>query len=78
MLVAPPNKGLNFSHLGTFYKHASKGDIKALWREVAKQIEKEMKTHDALYVSTHGSGVSWLHVRISSIPKYYVTDVLEA
>lgn len=78
LLVAPPDKKKNYSHLATFYKNASQREINNLWKTVAVGIEKELKNHDVLYVSTHGTGVNWLHVRISSTPRYYVTDVLEA
>lgn len=77
-LVAPPHRPgskNNFSHIATFYKHASPGEIKDLWRTVAKVVERKMKKGESVYVSTHGTGVPWLHVRIESTPKYYVSDL---
>ena len=75
VLVAPPNKGLNFSHIGTFHKNASSVDIKAFWRKVATEVEKFIRKGSKVYVSTHGNGVNWLHVRIEKHPKYYASSL---
>ena len=75
-LVTPPDTGKNFSHLGLFYKNATKDEIRALWKKVAVEIEKKMTQQHVVYVSTHGTGVPWLHVRICNSPKYFSTDVL--
>ncbi|CAM9200647.1 unnamed protein product, partial [Ectocarpus sp. 8 AP-2014] len=77
-LVAPPHRpgsNRNYSHIATFYKHASPAEIKDLWRTVAKEVETKMKRGESVYVSTHGTGVPWLHVRIESTPKYYVSEL---
>jgi len=75
LLVVPPNTGKNFSHLGTFYKNSTLDEKRALWRKVANELEKKLKTGEKVYVSTHGKAASWLHIRLSSTPKYYVTSV---
>lgn len=75
-LVAPPDTGKNFSHLGSFYKNASKNEIRALWKKVAVEIEKKLKKRDTVYVSTHGMAVPWLHVRICNNPNHFSTGVL--
>ncbi len=75
-LVAPPDTGKNFSHLGLFYKNATQDEIRALWKKVAVEIKKKLKQNHAVYVSTHGTGVPWLHVRICNSPKYFSTNVL--
>lgn len=77
-LVAPPHRtgsNKNFSHIATFYKHASPAEIRDLWRTVAKVVETKMNKGESVYVSTHGTGVPWLHVRIESTPKYYVSEL---
>lgn len=75
-LVAPPDVGKNYSHLGLFYKNASTNEIRALWKKVAVEIDKRLKKEDRVYVSTHGTGVPWLHVRICNTPKYFTTGIL--
>ena len=74
-LVSPADKGKNFSHIGNFYKHASEAEMKDFWETVAKAVEKRIKLGESVYVSTHGTGVNWLHVRIEATPKYYVSDL---
>ncbi|CBJ33464.1 EsV-1-207 [Ectocarpus siliculosus] len=74
-LVIPPDSGKNFSHIGNFYKHSTLGERKALWRKVAIELEKKLARGETVYVSTHGGGVHWVHVRLSLTPRYNVTDV---
>ncbi|CBJ49278.1 EsV-1-207 [Ectocarpus siliculosus] len=75
LLVIPPDTGKNFSHLATFYKHSSDAEKRALWKKVAVELQRKLKRGETVYVSTHGTGVSWLHVRLASRPMYYVTSV---
>ncbi len=75
LLVVPPNTGKNFSHLGTFYCNSTKDEKRALWKKVAIELEKKLKKGEKVYVSTHGLGVSWLHIRLSSTPKYFHTSL---
>ena len=75
ILVSPPDIGKNYSHLATFYKNSSTTEKNEFWRKVAKSVEKQLKKGNDVYVSTHGTNVRWLHVRIESKPKYYVSDL---
>lgn len=75
LLVVPPDTGKNFSHLGTFYKNSTLCERRALWKKVVTELERKLKKGEKVYVSTHGTGVSWLHIRLSSTPKYYVTSL---
>lgn len=75
LLVVPPDTGKNFSHLATFNKNSTLDEKRALWKKVAIELEKKLKRGEKVYVSTHGTGVNWLHVRLSSTPKYYVTSL---
>lgn len=75
ILVSPPNTGKNFSHIGTFYKNSTLQERKDLWKKVAKVVEKKLKKGSDVFVSTHGTNVAWLHVRVECTPKYYVTDL---
>ncbi|CAN0498606.1 unnamed protein product [Ectocarpus sp. 8 AP-2014] len=77
LLIIPPDTGKNFSHLATFYKHGSDAEKRALWKKVAVELQRKLKRGETVYVSTHGTGVSWLHVRLASRPMYYVTSVAE-
>jgi hypothetical protein len=60
-----------YVHLKAFLRHAPREQVHALWQCVARTAREELS--DApLWVSTAGGGVSWLHVRIERVPKYYV------
>ncbi len=71
-LVAPQPPG-DAGHLASFLRSASTAQVVALWRTVAEEIEAWWSdpTRDVLWVSTHGTGVPWLHVRLDPRPKYY-------
>jgi hypothetical protein len=60
-----------YAHLLSFLKSAPAGQVHAVWQRVAETALRSVS--DApLWVSTAGGGVSWLHVRIEGLPKYYV------
>jgi hypothetical protein len=66
-------------HLVSFLKAFSAAEgtidmIHQLWIAVAKHVMGFAELKDGaerLYVSTHGTGVPWLHIRLSDTPKYY-------
>ena len=65
MLVIPTKPYLNISD---FAKRGSDREWLALFRRVKKLVRK------GDHVSTHGHGVSWLHIRIEEDPKHYDTQ----
>lgn len=66
-LVAPAPFGA-YPHLQAFLDRASLHAIDALWKRVGQEIAA---WEGPLYLSTHGLGVPWLHVRLDARPKYY-------
>jgi hypothetical protein len=68
LLVIPCDKDKDYGHLVSFTTSAPKPLQIELWREVFAVVKRDAQ---AAYVSTHGTGVPWLHVRIESTPKYY-------
>jgi hypothetical protein len=72
LLIVPiPRKNKNYTTIKDFIDHASLVQQKYFWSLVAKNILKMLKIHDKVYVSTHGTSVYYLHVRIDLTPKYY-------
>jgi Family of unknown function (DUF6940) len=70
-LIAPAPPG-DFGHLSSFLRAAPSELRHALWREVAVEILAWWaEGRGVLWVSTHGGGVPWLHVRLDPRPKYY-------
>ena len=72
LLVAPcPGmQGENFAHLAHFAATASEERASAFWRAVGEALEKRLGASPT-WLSTAGLGVSWLHVRLDTRPKYY-------
>lgn len=70
--TAPPQY---MTHLQSFIRGASKEHTYSLFQRIGEafqQVLQESAAEDKpLWLSTSGLGVSWLHVRIDMIPKYY-------
>ncbi len=77
-LLIVPNKdqggNQNFITLRRFLHAASNVIIFKFWKTVGEtMIEQITKNTKYCYLSTHGLGVLWLHIRIDQKPKYYQT-----
>ena len=71
-LVVPiPKKNKNFATIKDFVNNASLKQQSDLWKCVSREIRKSLQHTDRVWVSTHGLGVPYLHVRICNKPKYY-------
>ena len=75
LLVCPTPQGplTHYGHLAAFVRGASADQKQALWRAVGQTLLQTLQERGARYtwVSTEGSGVPWLHVRLDSRPKYF-------
>ena len=72
ILVIPmPRKGKSYATLKDFVNNAPKKQQQELWALVAKEAKKQVKKYGKVWISTHGLGVAYLHVRICKRPKYY-------
>ncbi len=56
--------------LAAFVRRAPAAQIESLWRDTAQVVRGNLGT-EPKWLSTAGMGVSWLHVRFDSRPKYY-------
>jgi len=72
MLVVPcPDKSAPaYPHIAAFTRSAPEAQQHALWKRVGETLALELG-EQAIWLSTTGLGVYWLHVRLDSIPKYY-------
>lgn len=74
LLIIPlPKKSKNFMTLKHFIDNASKLQQKKFWMKVSCEVRKMLKNHKKIWVSTHGLGVPYFHLRIDTKPKYYLT-----
>ena len=84
MLVvpAPLAEATYYTHLGRFLRSAPRSQVNSFWRCVGTTMQ-ECLSIQPTWLSTAGLGVSWLHLRLDSRPKYYpyqpyrTTDPLE-
>ena len=72
LLVVPiPREGKNYATIKDFIDNAPIIQQKMFWKEVATLARKQLKIFKKVWISTHGMGVPYLHVRICKHPKYY-------
>jgi hypothetical protein len=64
-LLVIPNKP--YINITDFAYHATQKEWISLWRRVAKETKKMKRP---FYISTHGHGVNWLHVRLENKLRY--------
>lgn len=64
-----------YAHMSEFMRGASSEHTAELWTVIGRAMQNEIFSaedpHKRLWLSTAGDGVSWLHVRIDTVPKYY-------
>ena len=73
ILVAPVQQAdtAAYSHLGKFVREAPVDQVRELWQVTAQTYLERLKVEKPVWLSTEGSGVPWLHVRLDDRPKYY-------
>ena len=59
-----------YPHLAAFLRSAPANQVHTLWQTVAKAVRGQLSA-EPRWLSTAGLGVSWLHVRLDTWPKYY-------
>lgn len=72
LLVVPSPQGADFAyaHIAAFIRNGPNSQNHALWQMVGRTMQQKI-TNQPIWLSTEGSGVSWLHIRLDSRPKYY-------
>jgi hypothetical protein len=68
-LIAPDDTGEDWAHLLRFLRSADLATRDALWE--AAGHEMALWGPEPVWLSTHGFGVPWLHLRLDRRPKYY-------
>ena len=58
-------------HVGAFLEHGSPDAQVALWMCVGNAARDKVARGEHFWLSTHGGGVPWLHVRLDQTPKYF-------
>jgi hypothetical protein len=77
MLVIPmPVHGKNYATLKDFIDNAPEIQQQEFWKKVAHVAKEFMEKNGKVWISVHGLGVGYTHVRISTSPKYYFDKTL--
>ncbi len=72
ILVVPmPRAGKSYATFKDFVDNAPKIQQQEFWKKVSTIAENQMKKFGSIWVSAHGLGVPYLHIRVCSMPKYY-------
>ena len=67
---APIGSVDSYPHLAAFLRTAPRSQIISLWRVTAQAVLENLGSAPR-WLSTAGLGVSWLHLRLDTRPKYY-------
>jgi hypothetical protein len=70
IVPSPGNSSASYPHLAAFLRNAPEDKAAELWRSVGKSINNSL-SDKAIWLSTSGLGVAWLHIRLDATPKYY-------
>jgi len=71
LVVPTPSAAMTcYTHLACFIRSAPAAQVDAFWRLVGTSMRQRVSS-SPLWLSTAGMGVSWLHLRLDSRPKYY-------
>ncbi len=72
LLIVPTPQGplSAYPHLARFLRDAAKDQVRALWQTAARTVRDSLDDRPR-WLSTSGLGVTWLHLRLDTRPKYY-------
>merc|ERR1712060_786620 len=74
-LFAPANatgRPADYPHLAAFLRGDAPSDqIEKTWAELGRAIAGQLEQRELVWVSTAGTAVHWLHLRVDARPKYY-------
>ena len=62
-----------YSQISTFTHQAPDDQQHQLWIMVGAALERQLGAQ-AIWISTSGLGIYWLHIRLDSSPKYYTHE----
>ena len=71
LLIIPMPTNENYATIKDFIDNSPMIQQINFWKAVAHNIEEMLKFNKKIFISTHGLGVSYFHLRICTKPKYY-------
>lgn len=77
LLIIPyPHPTIQYPTIKEFIDNAPQEIKSEFWKFAADQIKQFVSTHGKVYVSSHGLGVSYFHLRLCTFPKYYHSQLI--
>ena len=70
VVPCPVGEPIIYTHLASFLRHAPPEQGDAFWQRVSERC-RALVNDRPRWLSTAGLGVSWLHVRLDTQPRYY-------
>jgi len=70
VVPAPVSAEACYTHLARFLRDAPRPQVDTFWQCVGRAMRERLSSAPT-WLSTAGMGVSWLHLRLDSRPKYY-------
>ena len=70
VVPAPVSSEDCYMHLAHFVRRAPVAQVDVFWKAVGDAMQERLSDRP-VWLSTAGMGVSWLHARLDSRPKYY-------
>lgn len=71
VIPCPISEKKCYTHLMEFIRLAPPLQVQELFKSAAKIIIQRISKGDTIWFSSAGLGVSWLHLRLDSSPKYF-------
>ena len=71
LIIPIPKKGKYFTTIKDFIDTASLTQQKQFWKYAAEEIIDTLNHESKIYISTHGLGIPYFHLRLDTRPKYY-------
>ncbi len=59
-----------YPHLAAFVRYAPESQVRSLWKRAARAVRENLNATPR-WLNSAGQGVSWLHLRLDTRPKYY-------
>ena len=76
LIIPMPRNGNCYATIKDFCDNAPKVQQIEFWKQASKLIRKQLKKENKLWVSAHGLGVPYFHLRVCNKPKYYFDNEL--
>ncbi len=75
LIIPYPRKNKQYTTIKDFIDNASQNQQKEFWKFVYFEVKDYLKTNENVYISTHGLGVPYFHLRLCNRPKYYISKL---